>query len=347
MRPAFRSGPDRDRLVGIALVLAAAGLFGSGPLFARVAYDAGMSPLPLLTWRYLFAALVGWLLVLGSSGGRRSMRRLRHTDLVALVALGLLFVGNAGAYTAALETVPAGLVAIITYLYPALVAVLSMRYARRLEGRRPWAALALSMAGVGLAVGGIPKGADIPLVGLLLALTCAICYAFWIVLSARLRGERPTRDGRVAVATGPEDPRSPARRPDALASSAIMSTTTALTAAVLVVLLGGDPAPAAVPSQAWLALVTFGTFSALAVVAFLRGTRRIGAARAALVSTVEPVYTIVLATIVLGESLAPIQVLGGVLVVVGVLLAESGGGRRGAPGQRLPVAPEAVDRATV
>lgn len=327
VRPTTRPDPARERVVGIALILATACLYGSGPLFARVAYDAGMSPLPLLTWRYVFAALVGWLLVMATSDGRRSLGALSPRDLVVLLALGALFVGNAGAYTAALETVPAGLVAIITYLYPALVAVISVRYARRLEGRRPWLALGLSTLGVALAVGGIPKGSDIPLTGLALALTCAIVYAIWIVLAARMRGERPERplDAlETAAATGPEDTAAATRGPDALASSAIMSTATALTAAAMALLVSADLGPAAVPGPAWPALVAFGAFSAFAVVAFLGGTRRIGAARAALVSTVEPVYTIVLATLLLGETLDPIQVAGGTLVVLGVVLAESG-----------------------
>lgn len=325
VRPVPRS--DRDRLVGIALVLAAACLYGSGPFFARVAYDAGMTPLPLLTWRYVFAALVGWLLVVATASGRLSLRALTRRDLGVLLFLGVLFVGNAGSYTAALETVPAGLVAIITYIYPALVAVIAIRYVRRLEGRRAWIALGVSMAGVALAVGGIPQDADIPLTGLVLAFLCPVFYAVWIVLAARLRGERPRAEEQPIepiMATGPEDTGASGHGPDALSSSAIMSSVTALTAAGLVVLVGGDLAPAAVPGEAWTALIGFGLFSAFAVVAFLTGSRRIGAARAALVSTIEPVYTIVLATILLGERLTELQVLGGGLVVLGVLLAESG-----------------------
>lgn len=346
-------GPDRDRAIGVGLVLAAACLYGSGPVFARIAYDAGMSPLPLLTWRYVFAAIVGWLLLLAMTGGRRSLRTLTARDLMVLVALGLLFVGNAGAYTAALQTVPAGLVAIIMYIYPALVAVISVRYARRLEGRRPWVALALSTAGVALAVGGIPRGADIPLTGLLLALACAVLYAIWIVLAARMRGERPD-GGSMTIAqpaaTGPEDTSGPPAGPGTLASSAVMTTATALTAAILSALLADDLAPAAVPAAAWPALVGFGAFSAAAVVAFLAGTHRIGAARAALVSTIEPVYTIVVATLLLHETLDPVQVAGGTLVVIGVLLAESG--RTGRDGDattdmRETAGPEGADRATV
>lgn len=353
MRPAASPGPDRERLVGVGLVLAAACLYGSGPLFARVAYDTGMAPLPLLTWRYVFAAVVGWLLVVVTADGRRSVRALTRHDVGVLVALGLLFVGNAGAYTAALQTVPAGLVAIITYIYPALVAVISVRYARRLEGRRPWVALALSTAGVALAVGGIPKDAGIPLTGLLLALLCAVFYATWIVLAARMRGERPDDGTRLVeppAATGPEDTNAPTAGPDALASSAAMTTATALMAAMLSMVLGDDLAAASVPGSAWPALVGFGTFSAFAVVSFLAGTQRIGAARAALVSTIEPVYTIVLATLLLGETLSPIQVVGGALVVFGVLLAESGRSDRDGdrtPGVRTAAEPAGPDRATV
>lgn len=345
-------------MLGVVLVVLSACLYGSGPFFARIAYDAGMSPLPLLTWRYCFAAIVGWLLLAATASGRHSLRRLTGRYLVVLVCLGFLFMGNAGSYTAALQTVPASLVAIITYLYPALVAVLSVRYARRLEGRRPWVALGLSTLGVALAVGGIPADADIPLTGLLLSLSCAICYAVWIVLAARLRGERPDTAPEAAdrLAVGPEDTAATTQGPEALVSSAIISTTTVATGALLTLLLGGDPSPAAVPGEAWPAIVGFGVFSGVAVVAFLVGTRRIGAARAALVSTIEPVYTIVLATLLLGETLGPVQVVGGALVVIGVLLAETGGtGRADQDDARAPTDPgtsEAAalvtaDRATV
>lgn len=353
VRAASDPAPAHARTVGVALILASACLYGSGPLFARIAYDAGMSPLPLLAWRYVFAANVGWALVTATASGRISIRRLGRRDLGVLLFLGALFVVNAGTYTAALQTVPAGLVAIITYLYPALVAVISMRYARRLEGRRAWGALALSTLGVALAVGGIPDDADVPIAGLALAFVGAVVYAVWIVLAARLRGERPGEDppdAGTAPATGPEDIGAADRGPDALASSAVMSTTTALTAMLLVVLVGASADPADVPGSAWPALAAFGAFSALAVVTFLAGTRRIGAARAALVSTFEPVYTIALATLLLGESLGPLQIVGGMLVVAGVLVAESGRGPGDgdrAAGARASAGPDAPEHATV
>jgi drug/metabolite transporter (DMT)-like permease len=340
---------DRARLTGITLIVITACLFGSGPFFARVAYDAGMTPLPLLTWRFVFAALVGWLVVLATPAGRRSLATLRGRHIAMLVALGLLYVGNAGAYTAALETVPAGLVAIITYLFPALVAVVSIRYARRLEGRRPWLALALSLTGVALAVGGIPGDADVPVTGLLLALAGPVIYTVWIVAAARMRGERPTGSGGAVddppTMAGPEGGEVVDHGPDALATTALMTTVTALGAGILAAAVGSDPWPTSVPATAWPAVLGFGTFTTLAVLGFLAGTRRIGAARASILSTVEPVYTVVMAAILLGEVLTPIQAVGGALVVCSVILAESGRSR-GAP-ESVRLSPVTADHATV
>ena len=83
--------------------------------------------------------------------------------------------------------------------------------------------------------------------------------------------------------------------------------------------------PQEIPTDAWVPLVGVGIVStAIALQAFYAGARRIGAAQASLVSTVEPIYTIILAALLFGERLTPIQLAGGALVIVGVLIAQSG-----------------------
>jgi drug/metabolite transporter (DMT)-like permease len=57
---------------------------------------------------------------------------------------------------------------------------------------------------------------------------------------------------------------------------------------------------------------------------FYADARRIGAAQASLVSTVEPIYTISLAALLLHEGLTLIQLVGGVMVIIGVLIAQAG-----------------------
>jgi drug/metabolite transporter (DMT)-like permease len=78
-----------------------------------------------------------------------------------------------------------------------------------------------------------------------------------------------------------------------------------------------------VPLAAWPGLIGVGVVStAIAVQTFYAGVRRVGAARAALLSTVEPIYTITLATLLLGERLTAIQLLGGLLVIAAVVLVQ-------------------------
>ena len=86
--------------------------------------------------------------------------------------------------------------------------------------------------------------------------------------------------------------------------------------------------PAQIPADAWLPLFGVGLVStALAFQTFYAGVRRIGAAQAAIVSTVEPIWTITLATLLFAETLTALQIVGGVLVIAGVLLAQTGDSR--------------------
>ena len=348
-RPSATARPEQ--LIGAALVVLSAVGFGSGPFFANVAYAAGMDAMPILFWRFVAAAGISWGFVLASGSARASLRSLSRRRTFVLLALGLMYVGNSFTYVAALETVDVSLVAMIVYIYPALVAVLATWFGRRLEGRRAWVALGLSMLGVLLAVGGIPAGTAPPPVGLALAVASPIIYACFIVLSARTAGERRRPSGTTRATIPPSDTEGSAAAgtgasapPAAAVASTLMITATAAGCAAFLLLTGKSIAPASVPGEAWPALIVFGAASAIAIQAFYGGTRRIGGARASLISTVEPIYTIAIATLLFGEVLAPVQLLGGAFVVGGVLLAETGRGQGKAKLARSTDRPDAQAR---
>ena len=66
----------------------------------------------------------------------------------------------------------------------------------------------------------------------------------------------------------------------------------------------------------WAALGAIALVSTvIAIMAFFAGLRRVGPAIASIASTLEPVVTVALAWTLLGESLSPIQVAGGALVL--------------------------------
>jgi drug/metabolite transporter (DMT)-like permease len=83
-------------------------------------------------------------------------------------------------------------------------------------------------------------------------------------------------------------------------------------------------APSSIPAAAWGGLIGVGVVSTfVAIQTFYAGTKRVGAAQASLISTIEPVWTIVLAAILLGERLTGVQLAGGSLILLAVVLAQT------------------------
>jgi len=312
---------DRQRLAGVGLVLVSAASFGSGALFAKPVYGAAVDWLTLLSWRFLIGATLAWAWLAASAERRAGLLRLPRRRVAIALGLGVLYLGNSGTYYAGLQTVSASLAALIVFIYPAIVAVLSLRVGQRLIGRRPWVALAMATTGTALAVGGIPADSAPSPTGLALIVASPIIYAVWIVLSARLSGERQDHVG------GEADDGA-----DTAAATALMMVATAACFWILALATGRPVLPGAVPAAAWPGILGIGVISTfIAIQTFYAGTRRIGAAQASLISTFEPIWTITLAGLLFGESLAPVQLVGGVLVIGGVVLAQTSPGapRRG------------------
>jgi drug/metabolite transporter (DMT)-like permease len=307
---------DRRRLVGVVLVLVSACAYGSGALFGKPAYETGIDWLILSSWRFLVGALASWIFVLTSASRRSALRTLDRRAVGASIALGLLYLGNSGTYYAGLETVDASLAALIVYIYPALVAVLALRVGRPLEGRRAWGALGLALLGVALAVGGIDPDVAPPATGLALIVASPVIYAVWIVLAARLSGER---------SGGESGPNEGSVGNAIAAASALMMTATAAGYWSMALGLGRTVLPTQIPTAAWPNLLGIGLVATfVAIQTFYAGTRRIGAAQASLLSTIEPIWTISMAAILLGESLGPIQLAGGALILSGVVISQTG-----------------------
>jgi drug/metabolite transporter (DMT)-like permease len=320
---------DRTRFAGIALVVVSAIAFGSGGLFAKPVYSAGVDWLTLMAWRFAIAGTLGWLVLAVRPDARRALRALPRRTLLATIGLGVLYVGNTATYYAGIETVPLGLAALILYLYPTVVAVLALRFGRPLEGRRAWTALAIAVAGAVLAVGGIEAATAPPVSGLVLILASPLIYSVWIILAARHSGERADRVGRDAGGGA-----------SASAIGAVMLSSTAAVYWLVALGIGHPVPPSDVPAAAWPGILGVAVIAGfVSIQAFYAGAQRVGAAQASLISTVEPLWTIAAAAAIYGERLQPVQALGGALILLGVILSQTGG-RRGdssrAAGTPLP-----------
>lgn len=288
-----------SRRSALVAVVVSAACFGTLGVLASLAYRQGMQPMPLLAWRFaLAAALMGVYQVFRDP----SPLLAGLSDSWRYVALSITGYGAASVcYFYALKHASASIVAVLLYTYPAIVSLLSAVFLREPLTSVRVAAIALTVLGCALVVGAFAPGARADLAGVVLGIGAGLGYAVFNVLSFRWL---PGRSRLV-----------------------LMTYTFALSALVIgvaCVLAGQDLSPARWTPAGWavlLAIVAIPTVAA--VLLYLGGIRRLGAAQAAIISTTEPLFTIGFAAAILGERLSFGQAAGALLVLAGVVLAEA------------------------
>ena len=277
-----------NRRLGLILIITSAASFGVMPIFAQLAYNAGAEPVTVLFLRFTIAAVVMNLIMVAS--------RTQYPHgliLVELILLGAIaYVGESLAYFLALKMASAGLVALLLYIYPALVTALSAIFLKEHLTRTKIIALFLALSGTALTLR-ISSGGS--LLGILLGVAAAVDYAIYILLGSRI-----------------------VRRSGPLSSTTVIITSTAGVYAGIVA-FRGTTYPTT--STGWIAIIAIALISTvLAFVTFLAGLKRIGPTSTSTLSTFEPIVAVVLAAIVLGETISPLQVLGGALILAAVVL---------------------------
>ena len=271
---------------------AAACCFGSISPLTLTALSAGASLPSLITWRYLIAAP----LLLAVAGGAAFRQNRRLTIRLAVLGGG----GQAivtGLTLYALRWVPAATEAFLFYTFPAWVAIFAaVRGTERLTRDRV-VALVLSLVGIGVMVG-TPGAAALDPIGVLFVLTAAVVYALYIPMIDGLRHQTSSTITAAWISTG---------------ASVAFATWAAID--------GSLTQP--MPLTAWgVALVLALLCTVVAFSLLLRGLATLGPVRTAIVATVEPFWTSVLAALMVSQPMTAGTIVGGVLIAVAVLLLQ-------------------------
>ncbi len=276
-----------NRIAGIFLIIISAASFGTLAIIGRFAYTDGMDVTTLLFLRFTFAAVLMFLWMV-----LRKEALPRGKTLIQLAGMGALgYVGQSFCFMSAIQYASTGLVALLLYLYPVFVTILTMIFHKSRVTTQT--GLALILATVGAALTANPQGGKLP--GILLAISAAIIYAFYILVG----------DGVM-------------KKVSAVQSSFVIFSSAALVFGVMT-LIRGAHWPAS--QNGWLAAGGIAVIATMIPVAtFLAGLKIIGPTDASLLSTLEPVVTVILAAMILGEAVQPLMIAGGVLILVAVIL---------------------------
>jgi drug/metabolite transporter (DMT)-like permease len=288
--------PSTVELMLLATVL----LWALNVSVTKYILEHGLQPLSYATVRYAFAGVIFVALTLFAERTLRIERR--HIAVLALTAVVLWL--NQLSFVLALDATTATTIGLLLGAIPIFTALIGLALGRERLKRRFWVAAAVSAVGVSLVAVG--SGGDVSggYGGILLGLsTCATWAAYSVAVAPMMQTYSALRVSAVVVP-----------------------------AAWVLIALSGVPQTRdqdwALGWEVWI-LVVLATLGPLVLtnILWFRSLHRVGPARATLAVNLQPFVAAVLAVVLLSEPLSALQVLGGVLIAAGIIIA-----RRRTPG---------------
>ncbi|MEJ7747689.1 MAG: DMT family transporter [Candidatus Limnocylindrales bacterium] len=266
--------------------------------FSGILYRyADVSPSTGTVFRALFGLpLLGLVALIETRRHGRLPARARRYAAVA----GILFAGDLLFWHHTIEAVGAGLATVLGNLQVIIVGVVAWLAFGERPSRNTLLALPVVLLGVVLISGVIGAGAygQDPALGVLLGVLTAICYAGYLLL----------------IRAGGRDPQRPA------GPVAIATVVLAITASAAGAVVGDlDPTPA-LASLGWLALLGV-TSQSIGYLCISISLPRLPAVVTSIILLVQPVTTVGLGILLLGERPSVFQLMGVVLVIGGIALA--------------------------
>jgi drug/metabolite transporter (DMT)-like permease len=291
------------RWVGIALLLAIAAIFGGNHIAARVAFDHGTNVTTAVAFRSTGTALFVLVLLLWSA----VPLRIEGKSYAHAIVVGLLVAVQSYCLYSAVAVIPVALALLAFQTFPMLLALISWVAGGERPSRRVLLVMPVALLGLALALDVWGKSGDFAGrwaevgAGVLWAIGASVSFALALYLITRWLGGM---DGR-------------------LRSFLTMSVVAVVT------LAGGAVSDAfALPADrtGWIALALLTVFYGTAITSMFVLLPRLGAVNNAAVLNFEPIAVLGLAWLILGQAVAPLQILGA-FIVVGAI-AWMGAGKR-------------------
>ncbi|MBI4870238.1 MAG: EamA family transporter [Candidatus Riflebacteria bacterium] len=281
------ASPTPSPWLSSAFILIAAVLWALLGIFGKAAQQAGLAPLEVAFWRALLGGAL-FALHAGLTGARLP----RGRDLAVTAAFGLVGVSVFfGVYQLAVREGGASLASVLLYTAPAFVAVLAWRFLRDPLGPRDWAAVGLTIGGVGLISAGGRADVSVGPAGVLFGLASGFTYALYYIYGKFFLGR--------------------------YTPAALYGLAFPIGALGLLPFVSLGHRPAAV----WAILAAIAVLSTyLAYLVYGTGLSGLPATRACVLASIEPVVAAGLAALIFGERLTATAGVGAVLVVAAALL---------------------------
>ncbi len=289
---------DRPAWAAPLALLGAVSMWGLTPAATRLLVESSFGPEHILVWRFL----AGGLLSLGIIVALRPAMPARR-DLKLAIGLGLFGVLGFNVPLAfGINIIESGIAALLLGTQPGFTALFAVIYLREQLSRRVVAGLSIALAGTAMVAFAGATGVELSsryLLGCLLVLAASLAYAAYTVVAKPHLGNRLP---------------APA--------VAMIGTTAAFPLVLPFGASGFGGALAGLDFEGWLAAILLAAgASVFAPVLFNVGLSLGRASHTGTYLYLVPVFGAVASVVLLGERLPLAAVGGGMLVIVGVIVA--------------------------
>jgi drug/metabolite transporter (DMT)-like permease len=277
--------------IGITMIVVSTLCIAIVPTFAKLAYDDGSNTLSIITGRGIVSILFTFPLMIAL----RQPLRIGRKPLAISIVMGVLYAAMLYCYLGAVQYLAVNLVILIYFIHPLLVGFIVVGLGAERLRLTSLVALVVALVGLGLAIGFSFQALDstgLTLAALAMAVTAVIIVG----------NSRAMRD----------------------ASALSVAFYMMLSAAVSLVVIFPFSATLALPTTAmgWTGFAGVAFAATAGTLTFCYGMGLIGAARAAMISNLEPVLGILFALAILGERLTLLQGVGITLVLAAIVAME-------------------------
>jgi len=280
------------KIHGILFLILASVAFGVMPILAKFAYSGGANTYTTLFLRFIIASLMLFIYI----RSKKISLKLNKKQLFIILALGSVGYSMTSIFLfMSYNYISVGLATMMLYTYPAIVTIMSfVIYKEKLYAKKILC-LALSVLGVYILID--LGNVSLNIKGILLALSSAIVYSIY-VLGVSLNEIKKINSYVIIFYVS------------------VVSSITTLIAAICTNNLNFHIQYYGLVSIVLLALIS----TVVALMTFLQGVKIIGPSNAAIFSTLEPIVSLILGVIILGEPLSKRIIIGSIFIVVSILI---------------------------
>jgi drug/metabolite transporter (DMT)-like permease len=298
----------RNPFLGTVFALGSSLLFGLNASTSKVIMQTGVTPEQVVLFRSFASALLAGLVLLVTN---RAAFRVAKSEWRSIVAFGIVGVAlMQWAYSNAVNNLPIGIALLIEYTAIVIVPIASIWLFKERVLPRLWLGVVLVIAGL-VVVSNIWEG-GLNSTGILFAFAAATFLSIYFIMGERGQRSRDTMSllfYSMLVATVFWLIASPWWTFDSSRLAQLFD-------------LGGALAGITVPG--WLLLCWLGVMgSFIPMLLSYAALRHLNATAAGVASTAETVFAFTFAWIWLREAVSPLQLVGGILVITGIVIAQT------------------------